>query len=801
MAKNIVVLSDGTGNAASSIWRTNVWRTFQTLDLSGNHQVARYDNGVGSSTFIPLALLGGMFGYGLKRNVIDLYKFVCRNYSAGDRIYAFGFSRGAFTARVLVGLIDSQGLVSSSSEDDLRRLAVDAYRAYRRQGYATVSRIEVPLRWLRQQLIGSYRWLRGHRLYDADDNHRPNVAFIGVWDTVSAYGLPVDEMTLGLSRWIWPLELPNRLLGEKIDRACHALSIDDERTTFHPLLWTEDGDNLAAPHTSEVPAGRERITQVWFLGMHANVGGGYPDDGLAHIPLAWMLGQVKDELKFKAPPLAQFDEVKQLASVADKDGRMYDSRSGLGLLYRYCPRAIWNLSHVPSPDAREAVTIERPKIHCSVLERMASKSSGYAPLGLPACYDVIDAHGKVLPTHSPLYEKSERAAARVNLQEAAWNYVWVGRWFYFGMLGAVIYLLGFPWFHQRGGEQEYSSPIRMVSEFIRLTQAVLPSGARWWTDWYAANPIIFVIVLLLITLFVFLQKWAKGMAAAQMRCLWDPAYDISRQPLGGWHRLLFRVRTSPPYVAVIAFLKRKFFPFLFAVAFLWLMVGWSSHFLFNVADSMGAFCKEKQGPTHPLTYDNAVAKPMRFATNDFCARTGVSVEAKQRYTIAFEVVQPWKDGWIPVDPKGRDSWEAPSLLDQLMWRLGSPFRRVFFRGWFHPIARVGATGTAEYFLDPSGHDKKFTADFKTERSGELFLYVNDAALPLPWLYQLFYRRNEGEAMVTVTRACDSACKERTLKRRRNQCRTQCGTAAASPPGAGAADWARCYVRCVDQLAD
>jgi len=147
MAKNIVILSDGTGNAASSIWRTNVWRTFQSIDLTGSDQVARYDDGVGTSSFKPLAILGGAFGWGLKRNVLDLYKFLCRNYTPGADIYGFGFSRGAFTIRVVVGLVAAEGLIPYTTEDDLAAKAIAAYRAYRSQhfgrGLGTVLR---PLR-------------------------------------------------------------------------------------------------------------------------------------------------------------------------------------------------------------------------------------------------------------------------------------------------------------------------------------------------------------------------------------------------------------------------------------------------------------------------------------------------------------------------------------------------------------------------------------------------------------------------------------------------------------------------------
>src|SRR5271165_5469615 len=98
MTRRIILLSDGTGNSSAKVWRTNVWRMFSALDLSSDDQVACYDDGVGTSSFAPLALLGGAFGIGLRRNVISLYKFACRNFrSEKDEIFGFGFSRGAFT--------------------------------------------------------------------------------------------------------------------------------------------------------------------------------------------------------------------------------------------------------------------------------------------------------------------------------------------------------------------------------------------------------------------------------------------------------------------------------------------------------------------------------------------------------------------------------------------------------------------------------------------------------------------------------------------------------------------------------
>ena len=117
MNKNIILLSDGTGNGAAKRNKTNVWRLYDALDLHRDDQVAFYDDGVGSQEFLPFKLLGGAFGWGLKRNIRELYKFLCRNYKSGDRIYLFGFSRGAFTVRLLAGMIAYCGVYTERSEE------------------------------------------------------------------------------------------------------------------------------------------------------------------------------------------------------------------------------------------------------------------------------------------------------------------------------------------------------------------------------------------------------------------------------------------------------------------------------------------------------------------------------------------------------------------------------------------------------------------------------------------------------------------------------------------------------------
>jgi len=270
MSKNIIVLSDGTGNAASSFWRTNVWRTFQAINLEGNEQVAKYDDGVGTSSFLPLALLGGAFGWGLKRNILDAYEFICRNYEKDAKIFLFGFSRGAFTVRVLAALILDQGLVQAESEAERHNLARAAYRAYRASRYHTNLHLEKPLRLIRDTIMRVYDRVLGQQAYDVRQNIQvPHIEFIGVWDTVAAYGFPADEMTRGFSNWIWPLELPNRVLSPRVRCARHALALDDERTTFHPILWTEASTAQAIVPAPEAGNPASDLVQVWFAGMHS----------------------------------------------------------------------------------------------------------------------------------------------------------------------------------------------------------------------------------------------------------------------------------------------------------------------------------------------------------------------------------------------------------------------------------------------------------------------------------------------------------------------------------------------------
>jgi Uncharacterized alpha/beta hydrolase domain (DUF2235) len=371
MGKRIVVCSDGTGNTAIKGRGTNVFKLFEAVDLDTHRfdpavtpQIAIYDDGVGTENFKPLKLLGGATGWGLSRNVKHLYAELARVYDPGDEIYMFGFSRGAFTVRTLVGLIGACGLI------DLRKLRPRTSRAFHiavKQAYSAYRACYRPL--LAQLLVTPSHdsAVRFKRRYSYPVDVR--VRFVGVWDTVDGVGLPFHLGDL-LNATVHRFKFPDLTLSPIVDRACHALAIDDERQTFHPLMWKETSEDAA------------RITQVWFAGAHSNVGGGYPKQGMSFVALDWML----EEAAQAGKPFGQHglrlnrsdrDWFREHASVDDK---LYDPRAGLGVFYRRRIRDIGKIC-----DAHGV----RPRIHVSVLERIAHGTDDYSPGNLPADADAV----------------------------------------------------------------------------------------------------------------------------------------------------------------------------------------------------------------------------------------------------------------------------------------------------------------------------------------------------------------------------------------------------------------------------
>ena len=728
MPKNIILLSDGTGNAASSIWRTNVWRIFQAIDLANSEQVARYDDGVGTSSFKPLAILGGGFGWGLKRNVIDLYKFLCRNYATGDKIYGFGFSRGAFTIRVLVGLIAHEGLIPFVSQDDLDAKAIAAYRNFRRARYATTA--GAIFRPFRDIWVYAKNVVLGRDHYDPAKNIKDiSIHFLGLWDTAAAYGLPVDEWTIGIDRYLWPLELPDRKPWNKIERACHAHSLDDERTTFHPVLWDE----------SSVAAGK--ISQVWFAGVHANVGGGYPEDSLAGVPLEWIMTEAEAAgLVFKATP-QQPEALLVADSSKDRDGLLYDSRQGLASYYRYGPRDVGPLRNDQYYQVKAPV-----RIHHSVLERIQSGATAYAPINLPNKYEIVLPDGSTAAQGIPPSEPPADAALRFNEQQGVWNFLWWRRVFYFLTVVASAHLFAFPIFYGTENSREYITRLRIVPEALRVAGEFLPGFvSTWWIDFFAANPLTFVISVILVAVPIVIGLRLETAIQDRMLAAWG-----RREATQNWlSRALDRVQvflTAAWYQRLLRLLKYGIAPLFFAFLTIYIVLSLVSHFAFYLEDAAGLTCRPSPNPRPLLSSQRT--QELTFKPDSECWPTGVLLRKGVRYVITLKISDDWADASYKADVGGYGIKTLPTPFDRIKMIAAIPLRRVLLRPWFRIIARVGETGTDEYFLDPDpGDTKSIDIPFIPHRDGELYLYVNDAVLPV--FKDLFYRNNRGSASVTV----------------------------------------------------
>ena len=771
--KHIVLLSDGTGNAASKVWRSNVWRLFQSIDLTNSRQVAIYDDGVGTSSFMPLAVLGGAFGWGLKRNVLDLYTFLCRNYEPGAKIYAFGFSRGAYTIRVALGLVANQGLVPYTTEAELQRLAPHAYRAYREARFHSILHVETLLRGLRRAAFWIWNTVRGHRAYDRADNvPAPPIEFIGLWDTVAAYGLPIEEMTRGVSQWIWPLELPDRVLGPTVRRACHALALDDERTTFHPVLWSERYEQRPDPDGNDARWVKdERMSQVWFAGVHANVGGGYPDDSLAHVSLTWIMDEAQHRgLAFKHAPVTDPDALLYASSSADKDGRLYDSRRGVAGYYRYGPRKIADLCRMRASMRKDdEVLIDLPKIHETAFDRTVNGAHAYAPIGIPARYAVVMKDGRIREGADNPFETPQQAAVRVSRQEGVWDVVWARRIVYFLTLGASFHLALFPIVYPGRPADEFATPYRLVSDLVRLVGAFLPGFAGWWIDAFAVRPGAFVLALLPLVGLMYLGVNLGRHITNRMHAMWRTILRDRELPPGPvTTSVVHRIRTHAVYRGMLGLMKRYVVPFASALLLVYLGLAAVSHLVFDWRDAGGSFCEESTGDLRGV--EVGTPREATFESSALCAATGIQLLEGRRYRITIRAGEGWKDDTFASDVAGFEVGQLPELSSRVVMLGALPLRRELAKPWFRPIARIGAVGADEYPLDPDTRAMmassaaaaapgageapsrtELVAEIRARRSGELFLYVNDAIVGLKRSPTYFYENNGGRATVTVSR--------------------------------------------------
>lgn len=299
MARKLVVCCDGTWNTPRT--DTNIFRTYHFLRerlgspvempqkdgvvtcagqaADGSEVLLFYDQGVGAQWFSRI--VGGGVGIGLSDNVRDAYRFLGQNFTPGSEIYLFGFSRGAYTVRSLCGFMKAAGLLDRPSARDVWRAYMDTYAtgsaiATRPSGWS-VDRVRG---WLVEKAGDAVGHLGGADVASLPRHSGVAVRFIGVYDTVGALGVPlagatkVNEPIVGFH---------DTRLGDTVEHAVQALAVDERRGPFVPTLWTRAAN--------EAPRPAQTVLQVWFPGVHSDVGGGYGDKAIGNITWDFMMRQ------------------------------------------------------------------------------------------------------------------------------------------------------------------------------------------------------------------------------------------------------------------------------------------------------------------------------------------------------------------------------------------------------------------------------------------------------------------------------------------------------------------------------
>lgn len=298
--RRLILCLDGTWNSNDKSDKlTNVVKLLRSIPCvaaDGISQVLYYGRGVGTSRGEKLA--GGFSGFGLDEKIIDAYRFLGNNYQPGDEIYLFGFSRGAYTARSLAGLIQLAGILHSTCLGQ----ELDAILSIRRTEQSTEQK---------QAAIANIPGI--------DRYANVGIKCIGVWDTVGSLGIPGEwaRHKSFSSRWYFH----DVHLGPKVEVALHALAIDEKRPAFPPTLWEK-------PLNQPLPRG-QIVEQVWFAGVHSNIGGSYADSRLSDITLDWMVKRLRAHTDLEVTDAALEPSCEKIEDCIQ--GKGVESRT---LLYR-----------------------------------------------------------------------------------------------------------------------------------------------------------------------------------------------------------------------------------------------------------------------------------------------------------------------------------------------------------------------------------------------------------------------------------------------------------------------------------
>ncbi len=351
----IAVFCDGTWNSPDIKEPTSVHELSERLvnDFSKGQLVA-YFPGIGTDERFDTKFQkflhkygGGAFGWGLDAKVKQAYQFICKVYQDGDEIYLFGFSRGAYTARSVAGMIRKCGLVTDTSPEGINA----AFALYRKRGKR--NHPDADHIWKERRRISPRFGTSDEDINRRDDGSKlVNLAYLGVWDTVGARGIPRAMLGPVAALWNSQYKFHDMQLSSLVKSARHAVAIDELRRLFKPALWT----NL-----DKLNPGRDDplrpYQQVWFAGNHGDVGGSGPIPQISYYPLDWII-QGAGRLTMKSTAALQgFPGDPKAGTIKRTNGLLSGWRDG--------PHHEWELH----PSARERV-MQKSDYRPSALHRL-----------------------------------------------------------------------------------------------------------------------------------------------------------------------------------------------------------------------------------------------------------------------------------------------------------------------------------------------------------------------------------------------------------------------------------------------
>ncbi len=384
MAKNIVICCDGTGNQIGRNL-SNVLKLFR-ITQKNEAQRVYYGPGVGTigsdDRWARIkqdanAVLGLATGYGLDADILEAYRFICEHHEHEDSIFLFGFSRGAYTVRALAAFIHMVGLLPR----DQLNLANYGLTAYKRAGEDD----DLSIAWNFSRIAGG---------------RRTTIKFIGVWDTVASILVPRGDRIVPTLQM-----LPYTRRNPSVQIFRQAMAIDERRRMFRLNRWLAPQPFKANPFDTSAPEVEQDIKQVWFAGVHADIGGGYPEieSALSKYPLGWLITEaVAHGLKIN---VAMYNHLvlgqprangTQTYVAPDPAGELHRSLTGAWWLLEWLPKSMrweeWPRPrlfgyYLPLGEPRRIANATlTPRIHQSVLDRMRAVPS-YKPINFPDPYD------------------------------------------------------------------------------------------------------------------------------------------------------------------------------------------------------------------------------------------------------------------------------------------------------------------------------------------------------------------------------------------------------------------------------